>query len=63
MDECTGQNYDGVVQQICSVFMCVGHKPQPFGNKMHTICCGLTYIWWGYYIVEGKYRPKKIGQK
>ena len=27
-------------------FMCVGRKPHPFGNKRHTICCGLTYILW-----------------
>ena len=23
-------------------FMCVGHKPYPFVNERHTICCGLT---------------------
>ena len=25
-------------------FMCVGRKPQPFGNERHTICCALTSI-------------------
>ena len=29
-------------------FMCVGHKPNTFGNERHTICCGLTYILWVY---------------
>ena len=44
-------------------FMCVGRKPFPFGNKRHTICCGLTSILWRAQIVEGKDRPRPLSQK
>ena len=39
-------------------FMRVGCKPHPFGNEIHTICCGLTSILWRSQIVEGKNRPQ-----
>ena len=44
-------------------FMCVGHKPHPFGNERHTISCALTSIWWRAQIVEGKERTTQIGPK
>ena len=28
-------------------FMCVGHKPQPFGNKRNTI-----FLWFNFYFME-----------
>ena len=45
------------------VFMCVGGKPTPFGNERHTICCGLTSIFWRANIAEGKYFPKFVFKK
>ena len=44
-------------------FMCVGRKPHPFDNKIHTICCGLTYILWRAQIEEFKDRPGSLGSK
>ena len=44
-------------------FMCVGHKPHPFGNEWHTICCALNSILWRAQIVEGKDRPTQLGKK
>ena len=44
-------------------FMCVGRKPQPFGNKMHSVCCGLTSILWRAQITESKYLPQNLVQK
>ena len=38
-------------------FMCVGSKPHTFGNERHTICCGLTSIFWRSHIEGGKYSP------
>ena len=43
--------------------MCVGHKPNSFGNENHSICCGLTSILWRSKIVESKYGPRPLGQK
>ena len=31
-------------------FICVGRKPHPFGNEIHTVCCGLTSILRRYHI-------------
>ena len=42
--------------------MCVGHKPHPFGNEMHTIACGLSTIMWFSQIVEGRDLPCKRGR-
>ena len=49
--------------KYCPGFMCVGHKPHPFGNERHTICCALTSIMFRALIVEGKDRPKELGPK
>ena len=38
-------------------FMCAAHKPHPFGNERHTICCALISTLWRSQIREGKYRP------
>ena len=43
-------------------FMFVGHKPHPFGNERHTICCALTSILWRAQIVEGKDRRTELGR-
>ena len=54
---------EGIIQcfnKYTPGFMCVGHKPHPFGNKIQTICCGLTPILWRSQIVEGKYRPHQL---
>ena len=40
-----------------TAWMCVGHKPHPFGNERHTIACGLSIFMWFAEIVEGRYRP------
>ena len=45
------------------VFMNVGHRHQPFGNKRHPICCSLTPILWRDQIKEGKDLPQQIYQK
>ena len=44
-------------------FMCVRGKPQPFGNKMHSDCCGLTSILGRPQIVKGKYLLQNLVQK
>ena len=43
-------------------FICVGLKPNPFGNERHTIFCGLTYIFWRSQILEGKDLPETLGK-
>ena len=43
--------------------MCVGSKPHTLGNKIHTICCGLTSLLWRAQIVEDKNFPQQLGQK
>ena len=44
-------------------FICVGRKPHPFGNGLHTIFCALASVWWRAHIVEGKDRPTELGNK
>ena len=44
-------------------FMCVSHKPRPFGNKQHNIACVLTTIPCRAQSVEGKYRPDQLCAK
>ena len=44
-------------------FMCVGRKPNLFGNERHTICRGLTSILWRAQIRKVKYRPQPLGKK
>ena len=45
----------------CPGFMFVPHKPWPFGNEYHTICCCSLGIMWGIDLVEGKNRPQQLG--
>ena len=51
------------LNKYCPGFMCVGRKPHPFGNERHTTRCALNSILFGSLIVEGKDRPKELGQK
>ena len=37
-------------------------KPWPFGNKYHTICCGLWSILVGIELVEWNNDPKELGK-
>ena len=37
----------------CPGFMFVPHKPWPFGNEYHTVCCCTSGIMWGIDLVEG----------
>ena len=48
---------------LCPGFMFVPRKPWPFGNEYHTVCCCLTGIMWGIDMVEGKDRPRDLGQQ
>ena len=43
--------------------MIVPHKPWPFGNEYHTVCCCSSGIMWGIDLVEGKDRPPQLGQQ
>ena len=43
--------------------MCVRRKPQPLGNEIHNICCGLTSILWRSWTVEDKDGPQQLGRK
>ena len=45
----------------CPGFMFVPHKPWPFGNENHTVCCCSSGIMWGIDLVEGKDRPQQLG--
>ena len=47
----------------CPGFMFVPHKPWPFGNEYHTICCCTSGIMWEIDLVEGKDCPKALGQQ
>ena len=47
----------------CPGFMFVPHKPWPFGNQYHTICCCTSSIMWGIDLVEGKDHPRALGQQ
>ena len=42
----------------CPGWMFVPRKPHPFGNKYHTIACGMSLITFCFEIVEGKDKPK-----
>ena len=44
-------------------FMCAGQKPHTFGNERHTICCGLTSIFWSAQIFKGMDRPAQLDPK
>ena len=43
--------------------MFVPHKPRPFGNEYHTVCCSLPGILWQMEIVKGKDDPSQIVPK
>ena len=45
----------------CPAFMFIPHKPWPFGNEYHTICCYSSGIMWGIDLVEEKDRPPQLG--
>ena len=45
----------------CPGFMFIPHKPWPFGNEYHTICCCPSGIIWGIDLVEGKDHPRALG--
>ena len=45
------------------IFMCVGRKTHHFGNERHSICFGLTSIFWRSHIVGRKYFPQQLGQE
>ena len=47
----------------CPGFMFIPHKPWPLGNEYHTICCCTSGIMWGIDLVEGKDRPRALGQQ
>ena len=41
--------------------ICVTWESHIFGNKRHTICCGIPYIFQRAHIVGGKDRPEQLG--
>lgn len=45
----------------CPGWVFCPRKPHPFGNEYHTICCGLSGILFDLELVEGKDRPKELG--
>ena len=45
----------------CPGFMFIPHKPWPFGNEYHTVCCCSSGIMWGIDLVKGKDRPQQLG--
>ena len=47
----------------CPGFMFVPRKPWPFGSEYHTVCCCTSGIMWGIDLVEGKDRPRALGQQ
>ena len=47
----------------CPGFVFIPHKPWPFGNEYHTICCCTSNIMWGIDLVEGKDCPRALGQQ
>jgi len=50
-------------QYTCPGFVMCPRKPWPFGNEWHTIACVLTTIIFWVELVEGKDRPKELGEK
>ena len=46
------------LNKYCPDFICVGLKPDPYGNERHTISSALTSILFRVLIVEGKDQPK-----
>ena len=50
-------------QFTCPGFMFVPHKPWPFGNEYHLVCCCLSGIMWGIDLVQGKDQLKELDKK
>lgn len=44
----------------CPGYICLPRKPHPFGNKFHTIFCGLCGIMFTIELLEGKYHLREI---
>ena len=42
--------------------MFVPRKPWPFGNKFHTMCCGISRVLFALELVKGKDQPKELGK-
>ena len=61
-DDEFNSSWINVLEKII-MFMCVGHKTHSFDNGRHTICCGLTSIFWISKIVEGKYCSQQLVHK
>ncbi len=49
------------LNKFCPGFMCVPHKPHPFGNEYHSIADGDDgkSIMWRVKLVEGKDKPRR----
>jgi hypothetical protein len=45
----------------CPGWMFVPHKPWPFGNEYHSICCSMSGSMYYIEMVEGKDRPAGLG--
>ena len=43
--------------------MCDVHKPRPFGNSRHTLCCDINSILWRAHILEVKDRQNQLSPK
>ena len=52
---------EGINSYNCHGRMFVPHKPHPCGNKYHTIACAIYKVIYNAEIVEGKDRPRVIG--
>lgn len=50
-------------QWTCPRWVFCSDKPHHFGNKYHTVCCGLSGIMFSMEIVEGKGCPCRIPEK
>jgi Transposase IS4 len=50
-------------QFTCPGIIMVPHKPHPFGDEWHTICCGLSGVLFRMKLVEEKDSPPKITTK
>ena len=48
-----------ISKYTCTSWICVGHKPHPFGNMRHTIACGLSTIMWFAEILKVRGSPRE----
>ena len=51
-----------ISKYTCPAWMCVGRKPYPLSNDIHSIACGSLTIMWFAEIVEGRDRPCDCGR-